>query len=415
MKPIFLILVMVIMVGTLNAVQPARKPFIKMKVDGILLKTGDILTVTQGQKLKLEVEMEGGRRDFCKFPDSYADIAGTAQILSRGDNGLTYTLNDKKAEWKLQSEDVQFTTDDFIKVVPSGKPSTAEIIISNEKFSQSFLKATIKAIWQFSSTDTTRQEENVAVASVYLKIAGASDEWFLSQNIKVSGIKNELVQEKLILVQSACDSIEKDLNQLKFSAVQQDIRNLQLATNNLKTTIDEIKAGNPSYQIKVLFTGLPSDHPYSDIGLLSSIKTSWSTLETFLNELKLELGKLPEQPTNESKDELVKLIGSYTDWQAKLPDQTFEHLLQYIPALHVDSIKIPEKLEAIVKEKAVTDYAETLNDFNSFLDQRIKRVSVETQDINSASTRIQAIRLFDGMLRSYFASIDWAEWISTRK
>jgi len=415
MKTILLILVMVIMVGTLNAVQPARKPFIKMKVDGILLKTGDILTVTRGQKLKLEVEMEGGRRDFCKFPDSYADIAGTAQILSRGDNGLTYTLNDKKAEWKLVSEDVQFTSDEFIKIVASAKPSNAEIVISNEKFSQSFLKATIKAIWQFSENDTTRQEENIAVASFYLKISGATDEWFLSQNIKVSGIKNELVQEKLILVQSACDSIEKDLNQLKFSAVQQDIRNLQLATNNLKTTIDEIKAGNPSYQIKVLFTGLPSDHPYSDIGLLSSIKTSWSTLELFLNELKLELGKLPEQPTNESKDELVKLVGSYVDWQTNLPDQTFEHLLQYIPALNVDSIRIPEKLELIAKEKAVADYALTLNDFNSFLDQRIKRVSVETQEINSASNRIQAIRLFDGMLRSYFASIDWAEWISTRK
>ena len=52
--------------------------------------------------------MEGGRRDFCKFPDAYADITGTAQILSRGDNGLTYMLNDKKAEWKLLSENVSF-------------------------------------------------------------------------------------------------------------------------------------------------------------------------------------------------------------------------------------------------------------------------------------------------------------------
>jgi len=415
MKTIFLILVMVIMVGTLNAVQPARKPFIKMKVDGILLKTGDVLTVTRGQKLKLEVEMEGGRRDFCKFPDSYADIASTAQILSRGDNGLTYTLNDKKAEWKLLNEDVQFTTDDFIKIVASGKPSTAEIIISNEKFSQSFIKATIKANWQFSSNDTTRLEENVAVASVYLKIAGASDEWFLSQNIKVSGIKNELVQEKLILVQSACDSIEKDLNQLNFSAVQQDIRNLQLATNNLKSIIDEIKASNPSYQIKVLFVGLPSDHPYSDINIFSAIKTSWSTLESFLNEEKLELVKLPEQPTSESKEELVKLIGNYTDWQAKLPDKTFEHLVQYIPTLKIDSIRIPEKFELIAKEKTVADYPQTLNDFNSFIDQRIKNIPVEIQEINSANSRIQAIRLFDGMLRSYFASIDWAEWISTRK
>lgn len=415
MKTIFLILVMVIMVGTLNATQPARKPFIKMKIDGILLKTGDVLTVTRGQKLKLEIEMEGGRRDFCKFPDAYADITGTAQILSRGDNGLTYMLNDKKAEWKLLSENVQFTTDDFIKIVDSGKPSTAEIIISNEKFSQSFLKATIKAVWQFSINDTTRQEENIAVTSVYLKIAGASDEWYLSQNIKVSGIKNELVQEKLIAVQSACDSIEKDLNQLKFSAVQQAIRELQTTTNDLKSTIDELKARNPSYQIKVLFTGLPSDQPYSDINLFSSIKTSWSTLEPFLNEQKLELGKLPEQPSNESKDELLKLIGNYTDWQAKLPEKTFEHLLQYIPTLNIDSIRIPEKFELIAKEKVLADYTQTLNDFNAFIDQRIKMITVETQEINSASTRIQAIRLFDGMLRSFFASINWAEWVSTRQ
>jgi len=415
MKTIFLILVMVIMVGTLNAVQPARKPSIKMKIDGVLLKTGDVLTVIRGQKLKLEVEMEGGRRDFCKFPDAYADIAGKAQILSRGDNGLTYMLNDKKAEWRLLSENAQFASDDFIKIVTSEKQRTAELIVTNEKFSQSFVKVTIKATWQFSENDSIRQEVNIAEGSTYFKVAGASDDWFLSQNIKVSGIKNELVQEKLIVVQSACDSIEKDLNQLKFSAVQQSIRNLQTTTNDLKSTIDELKASNPSYQIKVLFKGLPSDHPYSDINLFSSIKTNWSTLESFLNELKLQLEKLPEQPTDGSKDELVKLIGSYTDWQAKLPEKTFEHLLQYIPALNVDSIRIPEKFELIAKEKTVADYTQTLHDFNSFIDQRIKNVSVETQEINSASTRIQAIRLFDGMLRSFFASINWAEWISSRE
>ena len=98
------------------------------------------------------------------------------------------------------------------------------------------------------------RKKNVAEASVYLKIAGVSDEWYLSKNIKVNGIKNELVQEKLIVVQSACDSIEKDLNQLKFSAVQKAIRDLQAATNDLKSTIDDLKASNPSYQIKVLLS-----------------------------------------------------------------------------------------------------------------------------------------------------------------
>jgi len=415
MKTIFFILVMVIMVGAVSAVQPARKPFIKAKIDGVLLKTGDILTVTRGQKLKLEVELEGGRRDFCKFPDAYADIAGTAQILSRGDNGLTYQLDGKKAEWKLINENVQFTTDDFIKVVASGNQHTAELNVSNEKFSQSFIKINIKATWQFSVNDSTSQEENVSETSVFFKVAGASDIWFLSQNIKASGIKNEPIQEKLIVVQSACDSIEKNLSQLKFSTVQQAIRNLQSTATDLKTTIDEIKVGNPSYQIKVLFTGLPSDHPYRDISLLSSIKTSWSTLEPFLTQLQQELGKLPEQPTDESKNELVKLIESYAEWQNKLPEKTFEHLTQFIANIDVDSIKTPEKLELIAKDKTVNDYAQTLNDFKSFIDQRLSKVSDETQGINSASTRIQAVRLFDGMLRSYFASIEWAEWVSTRE
>lgn len=415
MKTVFFILVMVVMVGTLSAVQPARKPFIHIKIDGILLKTGDILTVTHGQKLKLEVEMEGGRRDFCKFPDSYADIAGTAQILSRGPNGLTYLLSDKKSEWKLLNENVQFTSDDFIKIVPSDNQSTVELIVTKEKFSQSFVKAIINATWQFSEDGTTSQEENIAQASVYFKVVGASDVWFLSQDIKASGIKNDVIQEKLIVVQSACDSIEKNLNQLKFSAVQQDIRNLQTASNDLKSAIDELKASNPSYQIKVLFIGLPSDHPYADIGLLSSIKTNWSSLESLLSELKLELEKLPELATDESKDQLLKLIGSYSDWQSKLPEKTFEHLSQYIPDIHVDSIQIPEKIVLIEKEKTIADYTQTLSDFNSFIDQRVKKVSTETQSINSASTRIQAIRLFDGMLRSYFTSINWAEWISTRE
>ena len=42
-----------------------------------------MLTVISGQKLMMSVEMEGGREDFCKFPDTYANIAETAQILSR--------------------------------------------------------------------------------------------------------------------------------------------------------------------------------------------------------------------------------------------------------------------------------------------------------------------------------------------
>lgn len=415
MKTIFFILIMVISVGIVNAVQPARKPFLHLKIDGNPIKTGEILKVNKGQKLKVEVEMEGGRQDFCNFPEEYADVSSAAQILSRGNNGLTYELDGKKTEWKLLSETFQFTGDDAIKINSSPNQPTAEIIVSNEKFEQTSVKVTVKAIWQFTDGETVKQEENIAETSVYFIAAGTSDIWFLTQNIKVSGIKNELVQEKLILLQATCDSVKKYLLRLNFPLAQQAIRNLQIAGNNLKSAIDEVTAGNPAYKAEVDFIGLPSDHSFGDITLISNIKTAWQTLETLLNDFKQKLGSLPQQPTEESKDQLVKLIESYTDWQSKLPDQTFDHLNQYISDIHVDSIQIPDKLRPIKKEKDITDYTQTLSDLNSFIDQRLRNVSDESQSINAISNRIQAVRLFDGMLRSYFASITWGEWVNTRQ
>lgn len=414
MKRYFLIFIMIFMVGIVSAVQPMRKPFIQIKIDGKSIRNGDIVKVNPGQKLMIGVELEGGRRDFCNFPDTYADIAGTAQILSRGRNGLTYQLNGKKAEWKLQNEDIRFTSDDFVKVTSQANQSTAEISISNSKFSQSFVKITIKATWQFIQDGITTQEENLAEGMVYFRVAGTSDVWFTSQNIQASGIKNDLVQENLTSVQSACDSIEKDFYRLNFSAVQQAIRILQSKVDTLKSVIDKVKASNPSYQTKVVFIGLPSNQPYSHIDVLSAIISSWVFVEPLVNELKQQLGILPAQPTKESKDELSKIISQYIGWQNKLPENTFSVLTQYIPDINIENIKIPENIHIPDIEINIANYSQIFNDFNAFLNQRILNVPEEIQKINSTQARLQAVRIFDGMLRSYFSSINWAEWKSTR-
>lgn len=415
MKSLFLKLVMVLMVGTVYAGQPARKPFIQINIDGKSFRNGDILTVKPGQKLLMDVELEGGRRDFCKFPDIYADIAGSAQILARGDNGLTYQINDTKAEWKLLKETFQFITEDFMKVNTKANQSSAELIVSNAKFSQSFVKATINAVWQFSQNGQTTQEFNFAEGTVYFKIAGSSDVWYSSQNIQASGIQNDLVQEKLVVIQTFCDSVENNFYHLKFPAVQQAIRNLQASVSALKLTIDEVKAGNPTYQTKVAFIGLPSDNPYSDIEIISSAKTNWDILEPLVNDLKQQLGKLPDQPTKESKVELIKMISNYAEWQNKIPENTFQHLLLYIPELNVENMKIPKNIHSIAEQKSVDDYSQTVTDFNVFLDQRIQQIPDEIQKISSTLSRLQAVRLFDQMLRSYFSSINWAEWKNTRE
>ncbi len=414
MKTFFLILVMVFFANAISAVQPVRKPFIQIKVDGKLFKNSDILTVTPGQKITIAVEMEGGRRDFCKFPDTYADITGTAQILSRGKDGLTYQLNDIKSEWKILKEEIRFTTGDFVKANPTSDNSVAEISISNNKFAQSFVKVNIKSAWQFIEEGKTSLEENNAEGTIYIKVAGESDLWFISQNIQASGIKNETIFSKINLVQYACDSIESKIYKLNFAAVQQAIRNLQTSVNELKSAIDEVKTNNPSYQIKVTFLGLPSDNPFQDIEVLTNIKNSWDSQESLVNDLKQQVDKLPENPTSKSKAELIKIISLYDHWFDKLPENAFKVLINYMPDLKVGNIKLSGNLHNSNAEKSITNYSQTISDLNAFLDKRIEQVPDEVQKINSIHTRLQAVRLFDGMLRGYFSSIAWAEWKSTR-
>jgi len=409
-------MVAVFIFGTALAVQPARRPFVKIKIDGTTVKTGDILTVTNGQKLKLEVDLEGGRKDYCKFPDTYADIAGTAQILSRGDNGISYILNDKRSEWKLLKQSSQFSSNEFIAINSDTNQPTAELIISDKKFAQSFVKIVIVANWQFTEGETKKQEENIAEAMVYFKVAGSSDVWFQSQNIKVSGVSDNTIQDKLVAVQAACDSIEHNMYHLKFSIVQQSIRNLQSSITDLKTAIDAAKSNSPAYKINVSFIGLPSDRPFNDIASVAAIKNSWTTIEPFLSEQKQATEKLTKEPTSENKKELVRIISNFTDWQSKLPGKTLEVLNKYIPEIHTDSIAIPEKFMLFAKEKSeTTDYVQTLTDFNAFIACRIRRAPIENQTIITMSNRVQAFRLFDGMLRSYFNSISWAEWVNTRE
>lgn len=414
MKRFFLILVLGLMVGNIYAIQPARKPFLHIIIDGKSAKIGDVITVTSGQKISMTIDLEGGRRDFCKFPDTYADIAGKAQILSRGDDGLTYTLDGVRSEWRVKSQEFKFESDGLMKITAEPNKNTAEINVPGTAFSQSFVKATVKIIWQFNQEGKSTQEENVAEGTVYFKLAGSSDEWFSSKNIRANGIKNEAIQEKLNQVQADCDTIVKNFHRLNFAAVQRSIRNVQASVINLKATFDEVKKNNPAYQTKITFVGLPSDDPYSDIEAFNSVKNNWAGLSALTSDLNTDVAKLPAEGNNESKKNLLGLIERYNDWYAKLPEADLVNLTDYIPQIKADSIKLAPNLISIATSKTIPDYSQTLDDFKAFLDKRSSQVNNETQLVNSVQSRLPAVRLFDGMLRSYFSSIVWAEWQSTR-
>jgi hypothetical protein len=415
MRRFFLVPLLVFIIGTAMAIQPERKPFIQLTIDGNPIKNGEVFTVTPGQKIIVGAEISGGRRDFCKFPDTYADITETAQILSRGKDGITYLINGKSAEWKLLNENIEFAGDDFIQLKSDSKQSPAEITFSKTPFSQSVLKVSIKATWQFSQNDQTNQEENKAETMLYFKVAGTSDMWFSTHDLSANGIKNELIQEKLMAVQAAADTIENYLNLLSFSKVQQAIRVYQANVNAVKTTLDEVKASSPSYKTKITIIGLPSDNTFKILGSFSLIKGNWETLEPLVQSLKKQLDALPATTSKESEDTLIKLISTYLDWQNKLPENSFTILPIYIPDLKPEDIQLPENIHSAGDKKSISSYEMIVGDFKTYLDKRIEQVPLEIPKINSTHTRLQAVRLFDGMLRSYISSISWAEWKNTRE
>ena len=414
MKKLFFLLVLFFLTELSFAAQPLRKPFFQILVDGKTLKSGDVLFVKNGQKLKVEVEMQGGRRDYCKFPDTYADIVGSSQILTRGENGITYEQNGQTSTWKLSSEKTVFNSDNNLKVVPLDDQRSAEITVSNENFEQTFLQITNTANWQFTQNDLNLLEENKAEETIYIRIQGKSDIWYQSTNIQASGLSNEVIQAGLIEVQAACDSIEANFYRINISGIQQAIRNLQTKVNTLKNTIDEVKAGKPSYKVNVVFIGLPSDQPFGDVELMSNIKTNWVASESSIQDIKSQLDKLSDEATSANKNMLVDVIAKYSDWQNQLPEKTFFLLKRYLPVIELDKITLPENIHFIAEQKTVSNYSKTLQEYKSFLDLRTGQIPLEIERINAIHTKIQSFRLFDGMLRSYFSSIIWAEWQSKR-
>lgn len=393
----------------------SRKATIQIWIDGKPFRSEDILAVKPGQKLLIEAEMVGGRRDYCKFPDTDTDLVGISEIISRGENGIVYQKDGVKAEWKLIKEESQFAGDKYLQVKTTTNVPTAEITVSNDKFSQTSLKIAVKTNWLFTQNGETLQEENIAEETIYLKLAGESNAWFLTKNLQATGIKNQLVQEKLEEIQSAFDSIETNFYRLNFASIQQSNRNLQNMVGSLKSTIDMVIAGNPSYQAKVIFIGLPSDNPYNDISVFSVIKNNWDILETILNDQKEQLRKLSVQPTKESTKELSRIIAGFINWQQNLPENATKVLSRYIPDFNTEKIQIPENIYSIANEKMEMDYSQTIIEFSAFLDQRIQQIPVEIQKIRSIQARLQAVKLFDGMLRSYISSIYWVEWKNTRE
>ncbi|MHA7110911.1 hypothetical protein ACRTDU_12345 [Sunxiuqinia elliptica] len=400
-----------------HSTEATRQPFIELLINGKVVQNGSEIEVNKGDRFKLIAQIKGGRADFVRFPDTYADFDSETQIISRGYNKLVYTKNGVEHRWEVISEDVQFESDNKIKLDINSNlvnKHLAEVFIPASKVEKSYIKIKIKTIWGHQTGATTTAEEQVAEAVIHLDILGNTNEWFARHNVKASGTKDPVIEEKLDAIQDAYLSIESRFTAFDFASVQGEIKNLQNYMGELETRLKTIVAEDPTKHSDITFIGLPSDKTVGEIDDFKALAEDWNELEALLIQQQAKFDQLKQANSSIKKQELMGLIKPFIKWQKHLPI-TAEPLLQtYAQNLNWNKVNLLTYFSFNPEEDRINDVDQAQADFQNFLDERQSAINDEKQKINYALTRLQAVRIFDGMLKGYFSSINFAKWDNKR-
>ena len=409
---VFCFLLMFVFCQVFSA-QPLRKPFVELFIGSKRVPDGSMIEVNKGDRFTLMAQIKGGRADFVQLPDTYADFGATAQVVSRGYNKLIYREKGKEYQWELTNEKIEFESDNKIRLSINSELTNkheVDVVIPAVKVDKSYIKIKLTTTWSFSDGATTKTEENVAEAVVLLKIHGNTNEWYASPNLKATGTSNPVVEQKLNEIQDSYRKIETMLSEFNFAPVQSEIRSLQSSINELGSQIQASNAKDPVNHTDVIFIGLPSDRSISDIAGFQALSEAWIQLEQLLNEQHDKLSNAGQL----GRSELLAAIKPFTQWQKSLPDNTETLLSKYAKDIDWQTITINSYLSFNPEEERLNNLEQCQADLHRFLDNRQENIAPEKQKLQYALTRLQAVKIFDGMLMGLFSSINYATWENRR-
>lgn len=404
-------------VGKAFSADPVREPFVELFIDGKKIVPGTTIDVQKGDRFVLLGQIKGGLRDQVQFPDTYGDLNPDAQIVSKGYNKLVYLDGDKVCTWEQVDEKVNFESDNRIKLDINNElvnKHQAEVIIPVAKVVMSYIKVTITTTWEFSDGTNTKQKTNEASALIYLNIQGNNNEWFATPNVKADGVRDEGVEKTLNEIQGSYTKIENLFSSFNFAAIQPEIRQLQESVKKLDAQLHMISVQNPIHHSEIHFIGLPSDRAVSEINNFREISTAWDKLDQLVKQQLDKLHQLEKSGEKIKKRDLLDIIKPFLDWQNDLPSNAESLLLKYAKDINWVDTRINTFLSFNPEEERINNLIQVQEDLHKFLDNRKAYIPFEKQKIGYALTRLQAVRIFDGMLMGYFSSLNFVHWENTR-
>ncbi len=413
------------------AAEPVRKPFVEVTINGKILLPGEKAEVRPGAKVKVTALLRGGKRDYCTMPEKYANVGANTQIVSKGDDGMSFTIqggNQFRGEWTLANETATMSSSPEVVIEPLSqqgvKQNEAYVTLPKTGIGQTFLKIKVNTLWKYQRTTpagTTQTEEtNTGEDTFYLVLAGASDAWYSSENIVVTGTENISIRNILNQVQNFYKEIELALRTKNMGGVQMHISNLKTSIGSLKSEIDRQKREKSTFECNVILMGSPTDLVMDHFIKLQKMSELWKTQYTISQENSQRINQLLLNKQISLTNNIMKsVIKNYVDWASPIPSDATDLVAIYNPSQTLGGFVLPLKFlswnesaredASILKDQVAG--IQMLAELREFYLERLQKSVSERKIILETQNSLQPVKAIDSQLTSYFSGLGWLKWV----
>jgi hypothetical protein len=414
------------------AADPVRKPFVELSINGQTIAPGGKAEVRPGEKVKVIAVLRGGKRDYCSMPEKYANIGQNTEIVSKGDDGMFFTIQGGaqfRGDWKLANETATFSSSGevFIEQLPQQgiKQTEAFITLPKSGLGQTYLKVKANTLWKYQRTTpagtTNTEEENTGEDTFYLVLSGATGSWYSSENIVVSGTDNFSVRNKLDQVQHFYKEIEAALKAKNMNGAQMHITNLKTSLNSLKSEIERQKRENPSFECEVSLLGSPTDLVMNDLNKLQKLGDLWKIQYDIASGNTLKINQiLLNKQIGLTNNIMKSVIKNYLDWASPIPSDYTDLVSAYNPSQMLGFFVLPAKVlswnaEAAEDASILKDQVmgiQMLSELRKFYQERTQKSVEERKLIINTQNSLLPVKAVDTQLKGYFSGLSWLKWTS---
>lgn len=423
MKKLWTIIIVLSIKLSVFAGIPPREPFVVLKVNGVEYKADAEIKVRSGERIQIEAILMGGKRDYCSDPNTYANVGQNTVILSQGENGMSFEINNGqfKGDWKLVDEKASFTSGSEVLITPvtSGNiQRTANVEFKPGNYQKVFFKVTSVSNWHYVRNTpggkTEQDEMNQATATFYFVITQEEGQWYSSNNIKATGMEDFSVRNNLDRVQEFYNLIEKALIDKNWSSAKMHCGNLKNSLSEIKGNKERAKQKDSNYNCEITLIGLPSDVPMQHISDLKIMSEKWKENWQICTDNAMEINKLLlDKETSFTANVLKSVFKNYINWGTSIPTSAPDLLTLYDPKGLFTALDLPRKTmewweaaendAGILKDQVST--IQHLNDLLKFYETRRDNFTTERQALVDIINSLKPVEDMHTEMSGYVTNI----------